>query len=76
MFGNRIDDMLSGYRVFSRRFVKSFPRSRGGFEIETELTVHAMQMRMPIVRGRDALQGPSARLRQQAATPITTVSAS
>src|SRR5690349_23730944 len=40
--------MLSGYRVFSRRFVKSFPSSSREFEIETELTVHAMQMRMPV----------------------------
>lgn len=48
IFSSKIDDMLSGYRVFSRRFVKSFPAGSGGFEIETELTVHAMQMRMPI----------------------------
>ena len=48
LFGARIDDMLSGYRVFSRRFVKSFPSFSREFEIETELTVHAMQMRMPI----------------------------
>jgi hypothetical protein len=40
--------MLSGYRVFSRRFVKSFPSSSREFEIETELTVHAMQMKMAI----------------------------
>ena len=40
--------MLSGYRVFSRRFVKSFPSVSREFEIETELTVHAMQMRMPV----------------------------
>jgi len=46
-FGKRTDDMLSGYRVFSRRFVKSFPALAGGFEIETELTVHALEMRMP-----------------------------
>lgn len=46
-FGHRFEDMLSGYRVFSRRFVKSFPASSGGFEIETELTVHALQMRLP-----------------------------
>ena len=46
LFGSQIDDMLSGYRVFSRRFVKSFPSSSREFEIETELTVHAMQMRM------------------------------
>jgi glycosyltransferase involved in cell wall biosynthesis len=47
VFGNRTRDMLSGYRVFSRRFVKSFPALAGGFEIETELTVHALEMRMP-----------------------------
>ena len=46
-FGKRTEDMLSGYRVFSRRFVKSFPALAGGFEIETELTVHALEMRMP-----------------------------
>lgn len=46
LFGSRLDDMLSGYRAFSRRFVKSFPSSSREFEIETELTVHAMQMRM------------------------------
>jgi len=48
LFGSRIDDMLSGYRVFSRRFVKSFPTSAREFEIETELTVHALQMRMAV----------------------------
>jgi len=47
-FGKRLTDMLSGYRVFSRRFVKSFPALAGGFEIETEMTVHALQLRMPI----------------------------
>jgi hypothetical protein len=47
-FGNRITDLLSGYRVFSRRFVKSFPALASGFEIETELSVHALQLRMPI----------------------------
>ena len=47
VFGKRTTDMLSGYRVFSRRFVKSFPALAGGFEIETELTVHALEMRMP-----------------------------
>lgn len=47
-FGNRVTDMLSGYRVFSRRFVKSFPALTSGFEIETELTVHALELRMPI----------------------------
>jgi glycosyltransferase involved in cell wall biosynthesis len=48
LFGAKIVDMLSGYRVFSRRFVKSFPSFSREFEIETELTVHAMQMRMPV----------------------------
>jgi glycosyltransferase involved in cell wall biosynthesis len=48
LFGRSIEDMLSGYRVFSRRFVKSFPSSAREFEIETELTVHALQMRMAI----------------------------
>ena len=48
LFGAQIQDMLSGYRVFSRRFVKSFPSSSREFEIETELTVHAMQMRMAV----------------------------
>ena len=48
IFGDRVSDMLSGYRVFSRRFVKSFPSSSREFEIETELTVHAMQMRMAV----------------------------
>lgn len=48
IFGNRFSDMLSGYRVFSRRFVKSFPALASGFEIETELTVHALELRMPI----------------------------
>jgi hypothetical protein len=40
--------MLSGYRVFSRRFVKSFPAHSSGFETETELTVHAYSLRMPV----------------------------
>lgn len=47
-FGSGIDDMLSGYKIFSRRFVKSFPSLSSGFEIETELTVHALELRMPI----------------------------
>lgn len=48
LFGNRFTDILSGYRVFSRRYVKSFPALSNGFEIETELTVHALELRMPI----------------------------
>jgi len=48
IFGNRVSDMLSGYRVFSRRFVKSFPALAAGFETETEFTVHALELKMPI----------------------------
>lgn len=48
IFGRNTCDMLSGYRVFSRRFVKSFPALSRGFETETELTVHALELRMPI----------------------------
>ena len=47
VFGPTFTDMLSGYRVFSRRFVKSFPVLSGGFEIETELTVHALELGLP-----------------------------
>jgi glycosyltransferase involved in cell wall biosynthesis len=47
VFGRQFKDMLSGYRAFSRRFVKSFPAHSHGFEIETELTVHTLQMRLP-----------------------------
>ena len=48
LFEQRFRDMLSGYRVLSRRFVKSFPVSSAGFEIETEMIVHALEMRMPV----------------------------
>jgi glycosyltransferase involved in cell wall biosynthesis len=47
LFGRQFTDMLSGYKVFSRRYVKSFPAMSRGFEIETELTVHALELRMP-----------------------------
>jgi len=47
LFGKSFTDILSGYRVFSRRFVKSFPALAKGFETETELTVHALELRMP-----------------------------
>jgi len=46
VFGRTIRDMLSGYRIFTRRFVKSFPAMSAGFEIETELSVHALELRM------------------------------
>ena len=48
VFGNRVTDMLSGYRVFSRRFVKSFPALSSGFETETEFTIHALELKMPL----------------------------
>jgi len=48
LFGKQFTDMLSGYRVFSRAFVKSFPASSKGFEIETELTIHALELSMPV----------------------------
>jgi glycosyltransferase involved in cell wall biosynthesis len=47
VFGKRINDLLSGYRVLSRRFVKSFPALSSGFEIETELSVHALELGIP-----------------------------
>ena len=47
-FGNQIDDLFSGFRVFSRQFVKSFPCNSIGFEIETELTIHALEQRLDV----------------------------
>jgi hypothetical protein len=49
LFGSGFEDIFSGYRVFSRRFVKSFPAASVGFDIETELSVHALEMAMPVV---------------------------
>lgn len=48
VFGRSFTDILSGYRAFSRRFVKSFPVLSGGFEIETELTIHALELDLPV----------------------------
>jgi glycosyltransferase involved in cell wall biosynthesis len=48
LFGRSFSDIFSGYRVFSRRFVKSFPVLSAGFEIETEMSVHALELRMPV----------------------------
>ena len=48
LFGRSFTDIFSGYRVFSRRFVKSFPVLSAGFEIETEISVHALELRMPV----------------------------
>ncbi len=54
LFHRRLADVLSGYRVFSRRFVKSFPWLSSGFEIETELTLHALELRLPIAENETA----------------------
>lgn len=67
IFGNGVADMLSGYRVFSRRFVKSFPTLSVGFEIETQFTVHALELDMPLgevaTRYRERPQGSVSKLR-------------
>jgi glycosyltransferase involved in cell wall biosynthesis len=67
IFGDRISDMLSGYRVFSRRFVKSFPALSTGFETETELTVHALELGMPLgevrTRYQERPEGSASKLR-------------
>lgn len=57
IFGDRVEDMLSGYKLFSRRFVKSFPASSTDFGIETELTVHALELHMPIAHVRGLYRG-------------------
>ncbi|MEO7240345.1 MAG: glycosyltransferase [Sphingomicrobium sp.] len=48
LFGRSFSDIFSGFRIFSRRFVKSFPVLSSGFEIETEMSVHALELRMPV----------------------------
>jgi len=67
IFGSRIKDMLSGYRIFSRRFVKSFPALSSGFEIETELTIHALELSMPLgeldTPYKDRPEGSASKLR-------------
>ncbi|GAA4983821.1 glycosyltransferase family 2 protein [Kineococcus glutinatus] len=67
VFGTPVTDMLSGYRVMSRRFVKSFPAISRGFEVETELTVHAVNLRVPQrevpVGFRDRAEGSTSKLR-------------
>ena len=67
VFKTPVSDMLSGYRVFSRRFVKSFPALSREFEIETELTVHAMSLRVPQIEVpvgfKDRPEGSESKLR-------------
>jgi glycosyltransferase involved in cell wall biosynthesis len=66
LFGTRCADMLSGYRIMSRRFVKSFPALSGGFDIEPELVVHGLQLRVPMeerpTRYKDRPQGSVSKL--------------
>jgi hypothetical protein len=67
IFGGGFSDMLSGYRVFSRRFVKSFPVMSRGFEVETELTIHALELEMPAAEiqteFKDRMDGSESKLR-------------
>jgi glycosyltransferase involved in cell wall biosynthesis len=67
LFGYHLEDIFSGYRVFSRRFVRSFPALSGGFEIETELTIHALDLDLPIAEVPSAYgarpEGSSSKLR-------------
>jgi glycosyltransferase involved in cell wall biosynthesis len=67
VFGDRVLDMLSGYKLFSRRFVKSFPALAQGFDIETELTVHALELFMPLAHTegsyRERPEGSTSKLR-------------
>jgi glycosyltransferase involved in cell wall biosynthesis len=67
LFEGRFKDVLSGYRIFSRRFVKSFPISARGFEIETEITVHALTLQSPIreieTNYRARVEGSTSKLR-------------
>jgi len=67
-FGSSVEDMLSGYRAFSRRFVKSFPAHSKGFEIETELTIHALELRMP----SDTIQTPYAERPENSSSKLST----
>lgn len=66
VFRSEFKDMLSGYKAFSRRFAKSFPAMSEGFEIETEMTIHALELRMPVaevpVRYRERPSGSASKL--------------
>jgi glycosyltransferase involved in cell wall biosynthesis len=68
IFGDRIQDMLSGYKLLSRRFVKSFPALAEGFDTETELTIHALQLAMPVAH----VTGPYKGRRQGSASKLNT----
>src|SRR3979411_2626779 len=68
VFGQAFKDILSGYRVFSRRFVKSFPVLSDGFEIETELSVHALELALPVAE----IETPSSARPQASCIKLTT----
>lgn len=67
LFGRRFTDIFSGFRVFSRRFVKTFPTRAGGFDIETDMTIHALELKLPCrelpVRFRERAAGTASKLR-------------
>ncbi len=72
LFGRDFTDIFSGYRAFTRRFVKSFPAVSGGFEIETEMSVHASQLKLPVSEMRARLWPPAGGLVVQARRPSRT----
>ena len=76
LFGRSFTDIFSGYRVFSRRFVKSFPVLSQGFEIETEMSVHALELRMPVGELDHGLWRAPRRLGIRNCRPIATAGGS
>ena len=76
LFGRSFTDIFSGYRVFSRRFVKSFPVLSEGFEIETEMSVHALELRMPVGEVETALWRAARRLGTPSCRPFATAGGS
>ena len=76
LFGEPVQDMLSGFRVLSRRFVKSFPVRSRGFEVETELTVHAVDLRRADARTSTSPSATGLRAARASCAPTTTVCAS
>ena len=76
LFGRSFSDIFSGYRVFSRRFVKSFPVLSSGFEIETEMSVHALELQDAGRRDRDPLSGAARRVARPSCRPSATAGGS
>src|SRR3546814_11707934 len=74
-FGRDFRDIFSGYRVFSHRFVKSFPAVAGGFDIATEMTLHALELRLPVAevetRYAERPAGSASKLRTGRDGPLT-----